>query len=83
MERCWRRIILRCLVSNCLERAGKVFGVFGSKNISTRGPLNCRSLGFARDDKGEGGAHLSSRYGGSTEPLVIGDFHLLGWAEGP
>jgi hypothetical protein len=25
--------------------------VEGSKNISTRGPLNCRSLGFARDDK--------------------------------
>jgi hypothetical protein len=23
---------------------------------------NCRSLGFARDDKGEGGAHLSSRF---------------------
>src|ERR1700722_4436681 len=27
----------------------------GSKNISKRGPLNRRSLGFARDDKGEGG----------------------------
>ena len=25
-----------------------------SKNISTKGPLNCRSLGFARDDKGKG-----------------------------
>jgi hypothetical protein len=23
----------------------------GSKNISTRVPQNCRSLGFARDDK--------------------------------
>jgi uncharacterized protein YcfJ len=37
-----------------------------SKNISTRGPrsgkAHRRSLGFARDDKGEGGAHLSSRY---------------------
>jgi hypothetical protein len=32
------------------------------ENISTRGPLNRRSLGFARDDKGEGSAHLSSRY---------------------
>jgi hypothetical protein len=25
-----------------------------SKNISRKGPRNCRSLGFARDDKGEG-----------------------------
>jgi hypothetical protein len=31
-----------------------------SKNISTRGPLNCRSLGSARDDKGEGGASMES-----------------------
>jgi hypothetical protein len=31
-----------------------------SKNISTKGPLNCRSLGFARDDKGEGGGHIKS-----------------------
>jgi hypothetical protein len=28
------------------------------KNISTNGPRNCRSLGFARDDKGEGGAFI-------------------------
>jgi hypothetical protein len=28
--------------------------LFWSKNISKRGSLNCRSLGFARDDKGEG-----------------------------
>jgi hypothetical protein len=27
---------------------------FGRKNISRKGPRNCRSLGFARDDKGEG-----------------------------
>jgi hypothetical protein len=25
-----------------------------SKNISTKGPRNCRSLGYARDDKGKG-----------------------------
>ena len=31
-----------------------------SKNISTRGPLNCRSLRFGRDDKGEGGASMES-----------------------
>jgi len=28
------------------------------------GKENCRSLGFARDDKGEGSADLSSRYRG-------------------
>src|ERR1700678_2989694 len=27
-------------------------------STSTRGPLNRRSLGFARDDKGEGGASM-------------------------
>src|ERR1700691_5397795 len=36
----------------------------------------------ARDDKGEGSAHLSSRYTGWTEPQVIRDFHLFGWAKG-
>jgi hypothetical protein len=29
--------------------------LFWLESISRRGPLNCRSLGFARDDKGEGG----------------------------
>jgi hypothetical protein len=29
-----------------------------------RGEENCRSLGFARDDKGEGSPLLSSRYRG-------------------
>jgi hypothetical protein len=48
-----------------------------SKNISKKGPRNCRSLGCARDDKGEGGASIES--GCSTE----GVFHLLGWAAGP
>jgi hypothetical protein len=28
------------------------------------GKQNCRSLGLARDDKGEGSVHLSSRYEG-------------------
>jgi hypothetical protein len=32
-----------------------------SANISMSGPLNCRSLGFARDDKGEGGASIQIR----------------------
>jgi hypothetical protein len=36
-----------------------------------------------RDDKGEGRAHLSGRYGGWTEPQIIRDFHLQGWAKGP
>jgi hypothetical protein len=54
-----------------------------SKNIPTKGPLNCRSLGFARDDKGKGCAYLSSLYGGWTEPQVICNFHPLGWAKGP
>jgi hypothetical protein len=58
-----------------------------SKNISMRGlssgKAHRRSLGFARDDKGESSAHLSSRYMGWTEPQVIRDFHLLRWAKGP
>jgi hypothetical protein len=41
-------------------------GPLRSKNISTKGlrsgKAHSRSLGYARDDKGEGGAHLSSRY---------------------
>src|SRR5271163_4210824 len=31
-----------------------------SKNISRNGPRNCRSLGVARDDKGEGDASMES-----------------------
>ncbi len=46
-----------------------------SRNISMRslrsGKAHRRSLGFARDDKGEGSAHLCSRYRGWTEPQVI------------
>ena len=30
------------------------------KNISTRGPRNCRSLGYARDDKGKGNGLIES-----------------------
>jgi len=30
------------------------------ENIPKEGPLNCRSLGFARDDKGEGAASMKS-----------------------
>jgi hypothetical protein len=32
----------------------------GRKNISTTGPLNCRSLDYARDDKGDGGGSIKS-----------------------
>src|SRR5450631_4457888 len=38
-----------------------------SKNISRRGPQNCRSLGFARDDKGEGGLQSRSASSGMTK----------------
>jgi hypothetical protein len=31
-----------------------------SKNISTKGPRNCRSLGFARDDKGKDNGCIKS-----------------------
>jgi hypothetical protein len=42
------------------------------------GKENCRSLGFARDDKGEGSAHLISRYEGWTERQQVScDFHPL------
>src|SRR5450755_2772675 len=33
-----------------------------SKNISKKGPRNCRSLGFARDDKGEGDLSVESGF---------------------
>jgi hypothetical protein len=47
-----------------------------SKNISRNGPQNCRSLGFARDDKGKSDASMKS--GGWIE----GVFHHLGWDVG-
>jgi hypothetical protein len=48
-----------------------------SKNIPRNGPRNCRSLGYARDDKGEGNASMKS---GCWTDVV---FHHLGWAERP
>ena len=48
-----------------------------SKNTSTKGPLNRRSLGFARDDKVEGSAPMESSC------CMRAVFHLLGWADGP
>jgi hypothetical protein len=39
------------------------------KNISTKGPLNCRFLGFARDDKGKGNGSIES--GCWTEAFFI------------
>jgi len=43
-----------------------------------RGKENCRSLGFARDDKGEGSAHLSSRYRGMDRAIASAFFIPLG-----
>ena len=40
-----------------------------SKNISKKGPRNCRSLGFARDDKGKGNGSIDS--GCWTEAFFI------------
>ena len=34
----------------------------GFENISRKGPLDCRSLGFARDDKGEGRGSVDRSY---------------------
>jgi hypothetical protein len=45
--------------------------------FSMKGPRNCGSLGFARDDKGEGGSSLESGY--RTE----GFFITFGRAAGP
>jgi hypothetical protein len=53
-------------------RSGQVPTALRSvENISRRGPLNCRSLDFARDDKGEGDApswHLLVDDGNSRSP---------------
>jgi DNA-binding winged helix-turn-helix (wHTH) protein len=48
-----------------------------SKNIPRNGPRNRRSLGYARDDKGEGDASKESGW------WTKGVFHHLGWAAGP
>jgi hypothetical protein len=39
------------------------------KNISKKGPRNCRSLGFARDDKGESGCWRKASFGGPLEVM--------------
>jgi hypothetical protein len=41
-------------------RQGSAAPTAPSKNIPKKGPRNCRSLGFARDDKGEGDASMES-----------------------
>jgi hypothetical protein len=43
-----------------------------SKNISMKGPLNCRSLGFARDDKGEGYASMGHWFVGDLAKAIVG-----------
>jgi len=53
------------------------FVVGDSVLLSRRGPRNCRSLGFARDDKGKGDTLMES--GCWTEDV----FHHLRWAAGP
>jgi len=57
------------------------------KNISRNGPRNCRSLGFARDDKGEGGASNGERWPDRRRFLspcrTERVFHHLGWADRP
>jgi hypothetical protein len=40
------------------ESAGNRRSLHSVENISSNGPRNCRSLGCARDDKGDGGAFL-------------------------
>jgi hypothetical protein len=50
-----------------------------SKNISRKGPRNCRSLGFARDDKGKGNRSIKSGcllseaalHGSAALPFVV------------
>ena len=54
---------LRAIKPSVCDRSAKRFAqddgfVEGSKNISTKGPQNCRSLGFARDHKGKSDASL-------------------------
>jgi hypothetical protein len=55
------------------------------KNISTKGPLNCRSLGFARDDKGKGDGCMESGCLGLANTLygtVVLSFVIPSEAEG-
>src|SRR5271154_1328019 len=51
-----------------------------SKNISRKGPQNCRSLGFARDDKGDNGRSVECRAYGAR--IILDRFPALpGWAD--
>jgi hypothetical protein len=43
-----------------------------SKNVSRKGPRNCRSLGFARDDKGEGDFPMESGCGSRRFFITLG-----------
>jgi hypothetical protein len=59
----------------------------GLKNISRRGPRNRRSLGYARDDKGdghasmEGGCLLGAEVGGLVDELDSDDQQPEGQGE--
>ena len=57
----------------CPALHGRKSGYALSKNISTRGPRNCRSLHFGRDDKGRVALSLRAIAVGSK-----GGFHPLG-----
>jgi hypothetical protein len=79
-----RRTVFHCKVSvwnaharPCPVLRGRKSGYALSKNISRKGPRNCRSLGCARDDKGKGNASMES---GCWTKCVL---HHLGWAIGP
>jgi hypothetical protein len=61
----------------CRKWNRRSLGYALSKNTSTKGPLNRRSLGCARDDKVEGSAPMESSC------CMRAVFHLLGWADGP
>ena len=62
---------------SCPVQRGRKSGYAPSKNISRKGPRNCRSLGCARDDKGEGYASIESSC------LIEAVFHPLGWDRKP
>ena len=54
--------ISRTTLQNCRSpfdfAQGRLSAALRRKNIPRKGPRNCRSLGCARDDKGEGGAAI-------------------------
>jgi hypothetical protein len=54
-------VLLRCLGKCFSTEESWAFGPpKGRKTFPGEVPLNCRSLGFARDDKGEAGASMES-----------------------